>query len=252
MAQAAPPDMLAPIDATGAFLPGPLVPIDKAHRSAMLHRGVWLHVLCDDDESLLLVQRSATMKTCPRALSIIGEHHSGRESDEACARRALREELPGLVAAYGTRLELLPLRPVPRWFLFDYPGEPRRHDRCLIVEYAVRVPANATTALMSIRGGHDREYYEHEATEMNFWPLPTVARLLRREPERFCAPELLPAALLDTLADLGRALRRPRAWHQQLQGGRNAMPERYEPTAVVRAVGARPSRGGALREKRRG
>ena len=119
---AAMPDWIAPIDASGAFLDGNgLVPIDAAHRSALPHRGIWLHVLTQNYE-LLLVRRSSKMATCPDSLSIVGEHMSGREKEEHAARRGIREELPGFVSLLGTpALTLTPLRPgrSSRWFLYD-------------------------------------------------------------------------------------------------------------------------------------
>lgn len=256
------PDMVAPIDTDGRYLSGPLVPIDAVHRQAMPHRGVWLHVLASDD-ALLLVRRSPSMVTCAGTLSIVGEHHSGRESDDECAARALREELPGLVSAFGVKqLDMVPLRPRPRWFLFDY-GPPRpRADRCLISEYVVRLPSNTSAALAAIRAGREREE-EHEASELFFEPLPRLWRRLRDEPQAFCAPELLPRCLQDTVADLlqlrappnagERALhginRSVRAWRNREVHGYQVrsvaapvMPERYDISRVVRSAGlARPS-----------
>ena len=47
--QSMPEDQIAQIGADGRFLPGPLFGIDGAHRSGMLHRGVWLHVLPESE-----------------------------------------------------------------------------------------------------------------------------------------------------------------------------------------------------------
>lgn len=194
-------DVIARIDESGLYLPGPLIPIDTVHRLGILHRGVWLHIV-SSDAKLLLVRRSMVMATCPGLLSIIGEHHSGRETDEDCAERALREEMPGLVNAFwNVDPELV--RPRPRWFLFDYPGGVPRYDRCLISEFVARLPVNASTALAAIHRHHDHEH-EHEASEVFFEPLATLWRRLRHEPERFCASELLPLALRDTLSDLDK------------------------------------------------
>ena len=122
------PDWILPTDISGKFHGEGLIPIDAAHRQGVPHRGVWLHVLLQAAEpQVLIVRRSARMVTCPESFSIIGEHHNGREEDDQAAKRAVNEELPGLapLAAAG-RLRIAPLRPTPRWFLFDYP--PARDD----------------------------------------------------------------------------------------------------------------------------
>lgn len=203
------PDWILPTDVQGVFHGEGLVPIDAAHRSGVPHRGAWLHLLTLDGH-LLLVRRSAQMATCPGTTSIIGEHHYGRESDEQCAHRAIREELPGIAALVGTpRLALSRLRPVSRWFLFDYPPRAdgsRRYDRCLISEYVLQLRANASEALSLLTAGRPEEH-EHEASQMEFVPLGVVVRRLRRSPLQFCAPELLPAALLDSYGDLCSMLR---------------------------------------------
>ena len=49
--------------------------------------------------------------------------------------------------------------------------------------------------------------HEHEASQMEFVPLGSVVRRLKRHPETFCAPELLPAALLDSYMDVCAWLR---------------------------------------------
>ena len=54
--------------------------------------------------------------------------------------------------------------------------------------------------------GRSKEH-EQEASRMDFVPLGQAIRRLRRQPHSFCAPELLPAALLDSYADLCSVLR---------------------------------------------
>ena len=138
------PDWVLPTDATGVFHGEGLMPIDAVHRQGVPHRGVWLHVLTRTDGHLLLVRRSLRMATCPDSLSIIGEHHAGREEDEACAYRAIREEVPGLAPLVGTRrLQLSRLRQTPRWFLFDYPTSAKdgaRRYECAPASSRPRVP----------------------------------------------------------------------------------------------------------------
>ena len=206
------PDWIAPIGPSGAFLMDGLLPIDAAHRAAVPHRGVWLHVLSADG-AMLLVRRAKTMYTCPGALSIVGEHHQGAEEDEKCAARAIVEELPGLhplLRSRRTQLHLL--RRKPRWFLFDYPLAPGpnatpRYDRCLITEYVLRLEANATEALELLEAGRAREL-EHETSQVLFEPLGAFAQRLLTAPGDVCAPELLPMCLLDSLADVCGWLRK--------------------------------------------
>ena len=198
-------DLLAPIDASGNYVPGPLVPIEEVHRKAILHRGLWLHVM-SSDHSLLVMRRAATMATCPSLRSIIGEHHSGREHDDHCAKRALREELPGLVRAFGSMLIPVRLRERPRWFLYDYAPSNKisRFDRCLITEYLLFLPANASTSLAALRAGRDHEV-EHEASDMVFVPIHELRHELQNSSgDKFCAQELLAPSLLDTLDDICR------------------------------------------------
>eukprot|EP00322_Chrysochromulina_rotalis_P019864 CAMPEP_0115832720 /NCGR_PEP_ID=MMETSP0287-20121206/2804_1 /TAXON_ID=412157 /ORGANISM="Chrysochromulina rotalis, Strain UIO044" /LENGTH=195 /DNA_ID=CAMNT_0003286115 /DNA_START=137 /DNA_END=724 /DNA_ORIENTATION=+ len=194
------------------------------------------------------------MATCAGKRSIIGEHHNGRETDGACASRAIREELPGLAQVFDS-LTPFPLRARPRWFLFDYPpvsGGAPRYDRCLISEYVLHLPSNASASLAAIRAGRQSES-EHEASEITFEPLVRVVRQLHRQRSSFCAHELLPDALFDTIGDLLRhpsltstlrttataleqAASRVRAdgqWRRTTTTGK-AMPENYDLSRLVR------------------
>lgn len=232
--------MLARVNAAGRYQSGPLVNIDTAHRQGILHKGVWLHILSADD-ALLLTRRAMTMKTCPGLLSIIGEHHNGRESNDDCAGRALSEEMPGLVKAYGP-LNVQQLRSRPRWFLFDYPVEADnvpRYDRCLISEYVARLPVNATDALDAIERGHEHER-EQEASSIEFVPLDALYKRLHHEPKSFCARELLPLALRDTVADIADIFGYPLRVKKRAGAlaGFAALPEEYDPSLVTRSAKA--------------
>lgn len=66
-------------------------PIDKVHRNAIVHRGVWIFAL-DSHLRLLLSWRAPSMKTCPMTWAPIGEHAIANESFEDAARRGLSEE----------------------------------------------------------------------------------------------------------------------------------------------------------------
>ena len=83
------------------------VPISTAHAEGLFHRGLWLAVArrgAHGDE-ILLLHRSMSMKTCPGAWGLVGEHSNPEEPWRTTAARALREELglgvhdddPGLV-----------------------------------------------------------------------------------------------------------------------------------------------------------
>ena len=86
---------------------GTTVPIGVAHAEGLFHRGLWLAVArrgAHGDE-ILLLHRSMSMKTCPGAWGLVGEHSNPEEPWRTTAARALREELglgvhdddPGLV-----------------------------------------------------------------------------------------------------------------------------------------------------------
>jgi hypothetical protein len=187
-------EMLQPVETNdGSFVDGPSVPIDAAHRRAVAHKGVWLHVVTADDGGVLVLRRSKRMVTCPGLLSIIGEHHKGREDDEGCAHRAMHEELPALERLPAHTVELVRLREKPRWFLYDYPDGSRR-DRALIVEYVVvlRSMNRSVAAARLLRtpsselgtsGGFEQEA---EAGSQTFESLGHFHKTLERDPGHFC------------------------------------------------------------------
>ena len=90
-----PRDDVQPIDGRGAYADGPLLSLEEVHSKGILHKALWLHVLSSDHQ-LLLVRQPARAATCAGRLSVVRSHHVRRESDEHCARRMMREELPGL------------------------------------------------------------------------------------------------------------------------------------------------------------
>lgn len=235
-------ELIAPIGPSGEWLDVLPIGIDAAHRNGTAHRGVWLHVLSGDGEVLVL-RRAAQMRTCPGTLSIVGEHHSGREADGACARRALLEELPGLAAVPA---RLLRLRAAPRWFHLDY-GD--RLDRCLVAEYVLALSVNASAALAALAAAGVHAH-EREASHQRFYPLVDFGRKLATRPAAFCAPELLPRALLDSLADMCAiglsvsvagcaALARSGVLAWARSAGTPAMAEQFAARPIVRTAAAR-------------
>ena len=91
---------------------GTIVTIGEAHSRGLLHRGMWLAVLRrgqDDDQryEVMLLRRAASLKTCPGAWGLCGEHSDAGEPWVETARRAMTEELQ-LDHAQHTFVNLLP------------------------------------------------------------------------------------------------------------------------------------------------
>ena len=206
-----PPDLIQPIRSDGTYAAGAPVPIDLAHRRGLPHKGVWLFVL-SADAHVLIVRRDAAMRTCPHKLSIIGEHHKPAESDAQCAARALAEELPffaslrGVAVAPLTSETLVPPfapfgtpahLPPPGWFDYEY-GDGRT-DRCLISEFAVRLPLRAEELRARIQAGR---HAQHEAVGMHFTPISSAIHLTRTKPSAFCVEPLFPTWLARSLLRL--------------------------------------------------
>ena len=246
-------DQIRPVNAAGDYIDG-RVGIDDAHRRGVMHKGVWLHVLTLDNH-LLLLRRSPSMATCAGGLSIVGEHSWLGESDERCARRALREELPSLArAAASAAASLHPLRAVPRWFLYDYPDDLRR-DRALISEWLLSLSINGTQAqaLLRQQAAVPTPTGQHaEASEMRFVTIAEYARRLLQESHSFCAPGLLPSALVDSVADICHVLRTKGpapegcgavlAWrrHDRLRGAETALQEDFDQERTLLGIGHTP------------
>lgn len=83
-------DVISKSDPNEILPDGPL-PIDKIHREAIVHRGVWIFAL-DSHLHMLLCWRASHMKTCPATWSPIGEHAITNETFEDAANRGLNEE----------------------------------------------------------------------------------------------------------------------------------------------------------------
>ena len=61
---------------------GTTVPISTAHAEGLFHRGLWLAVARRRDgggDEILLLHRSMSMKTCPGAWGLVGEHSNPEE-----------------------------------------------------------------------------------------------------------------------------------------------------------------------------
>lgn len=174
-----------------------------------MHKSLWLHVMSSDHQ-LLMMRRSAGSEQCPGRLSILGEHHVRKETDEHCARRTMRQELPALLRSSIRSLQ--PLRPKPRWFLYEE-ADDARHDRSLVSEWVLQLALNSTEAaalIMKHQGPVEDEAAgvnggEGVPSETHFLPIDTFSRQLSKSSfgtSSFCAPGLLPAALVDSVSDI--------------------------------------------------
>jgi isopentenyldiphosphate isomerase len=76
---------------------GATVSIDVAHRDGLLHRGSWIAVLGNHfpgrECRVLLLQRTRSVKTCPGAWGLLGEHSNVGETAVDTVKRAMAEEL---------------------------------------------------------------------------------------------------------------------------------------------------------------
>jgi NUDIX domain len=102
------PDILA----ASKFSPRP---IDSIHKEGLPHRGSWVYAI-DGQGRVLLLWRSASMRTCPQTWSLLGEHCIAGESFFSAAARGVEEEAPFL--------ESPPIRAVglPFFFQTTYAG----------------------------------------------------------------------------------------------------------------------------------
>ena len=75
---------------------------------------------------------------------------------------------------------------------------------------------------------------EQEASSISFLPLSVFQKKLMEAPREFCAPALFPAALLNSVSDICRALRREGAG--QLGCGHAARPLQRQERAAMDVV----------------
>lgn len=100
-----PPPHLTPIDPSTLIQKGAHT-IDFAHRNGYLHTGGILYVM-DASGSLLFLQRSSHMVTCPGTWSIPGEHSTSGEEVIETVIRGLEEEL-GFTSLGYNKEDVLP------------------------------------------------------------------------------------------------------------------------------------------------
>jgi len=156
------PPHLTPIDPS-AIIPKGVHPIDTTHRKGHLHTGNILYVM-DASNSLLFLQRSEKVVTCPATWSLLGEHSKVDESAIETVVRGLEEELGFVSLGFdnsgfqGSRtLELHPdnnmeetvavtLQPVtdfPLYYIRNYgPRNDNRIDRQITHLWSVKFSKN--------------------------------------------------------------------------------------------------------------
>jgi ADP-ribose pyrophosphatase YjhB (NUDIX family) len=132
---------------------GNIIPIGNAHGAGLLHRGLWLAVLRqrNNDNSkqqqqqqyeIFLLKRAPSLKTCPGAWGLVGEHSNSRESWEETAHRAMREQLTLLPEKDGQKyhhhFQLVNLLPNNQSVLVRAPyPELRKHELQATALFAV-------------------------------------------------------------------------------------------------------------------
>jgi isopentenyldiphosphate isomerase len=147
-----------------------IISIDKAHNMGLRHRGVWLHIVNEDKELLLLKRRKQAV-TCPASWNAPGEHTKHLESYADTAYRGLSEEL----RLNRTQvLALVPLTPAPVLLEIQYMPPLRKRDAQWTQSFLVRVDKD------SVRHHHA------EATAMQWVPLEGIEAWVAAQSGGFC------------------------------------------------------------------
>lgn len=146
------------------------VSIDDAHNQGLHHRGVWLHIVNEHNEVLLL-KRSSQAVTCPSSWNAPGEHTQPKESYVDAAYRGLREEL-GLEAK--DIKQVMPLSTHPLLLEITYAGPVTKHDAQWTQSFLVHVHQE------------DVHMQGSEASDAKWIPIHTLRESLLREMLHFC------------------------------------------------------------------
>ena len=121
---------------------GRTAPIDEVHNSGLLHRGIWLFVI-DQNDRILMLRRAEHVATCAASWGLVGEHSDPGEAWEATARRALREELG--ISVGVAAIHQLPGLPV--LFKHTYESTGKKDLQCTALLVA-RLPPNVDTSAL--------------------------------------------------------------------------------------------------------
>lgn len=112
-----------------------VISIDVAHSRGLSHRGIWLFIV-DENNELLLLKRNTGSVTCPGTWSAPGEHTRYLEPYMDTAYRGLQEEL-GL-----NKLQVISVTPLsesPWWLHIRYDNMGRKTDAQWTASFLVRV-----------------------------------------------------------------------------------------------------------------
>lgn len=150
-----------------------ILSIETAHNEGIRHRGVWLHIVNENNE-LLLLKRSDEAVTCPSTWNAPGEHTKYLESYLDTAYRGLNEEL------WLTKENILliaPLTAAPVLLELHYGPPLNKYDLQWTQSFLVRVRKD------SIANRNE------EASAMEWIPLVSLKEVLQAKQLKFCAVE---------------------------------------------------------------
>merc|ERR1712129_457548 len=121
---------------------------------------------------LLMLRRAPSLRTCPGAWGLLGEHQIEGEDAKGMARRALEEELGSEFLAVVAKSQ--PLLPRPIWYTADYGS---RFDRQAIWVWQVTLNVTGDLAPLSP---------DDEVTEIRWIPPSELAPWVAQRPADFC------------------------------------------------------------------
>jgi isopentenyldiphosphate isomerase len=130
---------------------GATVSIDDAHREGLLHKGSWIAVVLrkrgHEECRVLLLQRTQSVKTCPGAWGLLGEHANVSEAAVETVKRAYREELGIAINSDDPNVVVMNLLPDHQMVLVRTAYEKvRRYDLQATSLFAVIVSEDAANS----------------------------------------------------------------------------------------------------------
>lgn len=146
--------------------------VDKAHRQQLPHRGVWVFIV-DENNQILVIERSLRTVTCPGAWSTVGEHSHPLESYESTVYRALKEELR-IERSEVSRVYVLEEQPI--LYRIVYSSVPRRVDVQWTQSFLVRIKQASVSA----------SRINYEGTRLRWLNTTRAERWLAKCPQANC------------------------------------------------------------------